>query len=418
VSKGIFYNFKHSNMKDTNNEEVFNFKEYESEAISQLRSGKPLEGKDGVLAPLIKRLVEASLSGELEAHLDQDSSSNRRNGKMSKRVKTGFGTVDIDTPRDRNSSFEPQILAKRQTVLGEALDHKVISMYGKGMSYADICTHLEDLYGLLVSPASLSTITNKVLEDVKAWQNRTLESVYPIVWLDAIHYKVKEQGTIKTKAVYCVIGLNRDGVKDLLGLYIGENEGARFWLQVLTDIQNRGVKDIFIACIDNLKGFADAIESIYPQTEVQLCVIHQIRNTTKYVAYKDLKEVMADLKEIYQAATQQQAEQALLQLDIKWGKKYPLTIKSWNSNWSRLSQYFKYPKEIRTMIYTTNMIESFHSQLRKVTKTKRVFHSDNSLLKLLYLVFNNHRKGWINPINKWKIIQAQLIIIFEDRFNQ
>jgi len=405
-------------MEDKKQHEAFNFRQFEEGALEQLRLGKPLEGKDGVLAPLIKRLVEASLAGELDAHLQENTSPNRRNGKMSKRVKTGFGSIDIDTPRDRNSSFEPQLLAKRQTVLGEALDHKVISMYGKGMSYTDICTHLEELYGLLVSPASLSAITNRVLDDVKAWQGRMLESVYPIVWLDAIHYKVKEQGSIKTKAVYCVIGLNRDGVKDLLGLYIGENEGAKFWLQVLTDIQNRGVQDIFIACIDNLKGFAEAIESIYPQTEVQLCVIHQIRNSTKFVATKDIREVIADLKEVYQAATIEQAEKALFQLDLKWGKKYPLIIKSWNNNWSRLSQYFKYPKEIRKMIYTTNMIESFHSQLRKVTKTKRVFHSDNSLLKLLYLVFQNHNRGWSAPVPGWKLMQAQLIIIFESRFIQ
>lgn len=405
-------------MENTNQSTPFNFKEFEDAAVEQLRSGKPLEGKDGILAPLIKRLVEASLSGELDAHLQEDQPGNRRNGKMSKRVKTGFGTVEIDTPRDRNSSFEPQILGKRQTVLGEALDHKVISMYGRGMSYSDICTHLEELYGLLVSPASLSAITNRVLDDVKAWQSRTLESVYPIVWLDAIHYKVKEQGSIKTKAVYCVIGLNRDGVKDLLGLYIGENEGAKFWLQVLTDIQNRGVQDIFIACIDNLKGFAEAIESIYPQTEVQLCVIHQIRNSTKFVASKDIRAVIADLKEVYQAATLDQAENGLLELDSKWGKKYPMIIKSWNNNWSRLSQYFKYPKEIRRMIYTTNMIESFHSQLRKVTKTKRVFHSDNSLLKLLYLVFTNNKNGWSAPVLGWKLMQAQIIIFFEDRFNQ
>lgn len=405
-------------MSDQQEENRFNYKEFEDSALEQLRSGKPLEGKDGVLAPLIKRLIEASLSGELDGHLQDDVSNNRRNGKMSKRVKTGFGIVDIDTPRDRNGSFEPQVLAKRQTVLGEALDHKVISMYGKGMSYSAICTHLEDLYGLLVSPASLSAITNRVLDDVKAWQGRTLESVYPIVWLDAIHYKVKEQGSIKTKAVYCVIGLNRDGVKDLLGLYIGESEGAKFWLQVLTDIQNRGVKDIFIACIDNLKGFAEAIESIYPQTEVQLCIIHQIRNSTKFVAWKDLRDVMADLKEVYQAPTIDQAEKGLLEMDLKWGKKYPMIIKSWNSNWNRLSQYFKYPKEIRKVIYTTNMIESFHSQLRKVTKTKRVFHTDSSLLKLLYLVFINHKNGWTNPVPGWKLMQAQIIIFFEDRFNQ
>lgn len=394
----------------------FDFKQFEELAVEQLRKGKPLEGKDGVLAPLIKRLVEASLAGEMDVHLQQQPQPNRRNGKMSKRVKTGFGAVEIDTPRDRQGSFTPLVLPKRQTVLGEALDHKVISLYGKGMSYTDISTHLEDLYGLVVSPASLTAITNRVLDDVRAWQSRTLESVYPMVWLDAIHYKVKEEGTIKTKAVYCVIGLNREGIKDLLGLYIGESEGARFWLSVLTDLQSRGVKDIFIACIDNLKGFADAVESIYPQTEVQLCVIHQIRNTTKYVAWKDQKEVMADLKMIYGAVSTEEAEVALKALETKWNKKYPLMIKSWNANWHRLSHFFKYPKEIRKMIYTTNMIESFHSQLRKVTKTKRVFPSDDSLLKLLYLVFQNHHNGWFNPVHAWKQIQAQLRIIFEHRF--
>ena len=405
-------------MEQHKKEPSFDFTSFEQQAINQLRSGKPLEGKDGILAPLIKRLVEASLEGELDAHLEEDTDTNRRNGKTTKQVKTGFGTVPITTPRDRNGSFEPQTLAKRQTTLGEALDHKVISMYGKGMSYSDICAHLEELYGLLVSPATLSAITDRVLEDVKLWQNRPLESVYPIVWLDAIHYKVKEQGSIKTKAVYCVIGLNREGIKDLLGLYIGESEGSRFWLQVLSDIQNRGVKDIFISCIDNLKGFAEAIESIFPATEIQLCVIHQIRNTIRYVSTKDKREVMADLKEVYQAATLEQAEKGLFQLDLKWSKKYPIMIKSWLNNWHRLSQYFKYPKEIRTIIYTTNTIESFHSQLRKVTKTKRVFHSDQSLLKLLYLVFQNHRKGWLAPVQAWKQLRAQLTIIFEERFNQ
>ncbi|HEY8893609.1 MAG TPA: IS256 family transposase [Niastella sp.] len=396
----------------------FNFKQFEQQAIEQLKSGMALEGKDGVLAPLIKRLVEASLEGELDAHLSDKDSINRRNGKSSKQVKTSFGSIPITTPRDRNSTFEPEILAKRQTTLGEALDNKVISMYSKGMSYNDICHHLEDLYGLLVSPATLSSITNRVLEDVKSWQGRALESVYPLVWLDAIHYKVKEDGSIKTKAVYCVIGLNREGIKDLLGLYIAENEGARFWLQVLTDIQNRGVKDVFIACIDNLKGFADAIESVYPQAEVQLCVIHQIRNSTKYVPYKERKAVMADLKEVYQAATQQQAEKALYILEANWIKRYPLMVKSWLNNWDRLANYFKYPKEIRTIMYTTNIIESFHSQLRKITKSKRVFHGDQSLLKLLYLAFKDQSKGWTGPILGWKKLYAQLAIIFEERISQ
>lgn len=396
----------------------FNFKQFEEQAIEQLKSGKALEGKDGVLAPLIKRLVEASLEGELDAHLNNTDSINRRNGKTSKRVKTSFGSIPITTPRDRNSTFEPEILAKRQTTLGEALDNKIISMYSKGMSYNDICSHLEELYGLLVSPATLSSITNRVLEDVKSWQSRALESIYPLVWLDAIHYKVKEEGSIKTKAVYCVIGLNREGIKDLLGLYIADSEGARFWLQVLTDIQNRGVKDIFIACIDNLKGFADAIESVYPQAEVQLCVIHQIRNSTKYVPFKERKTVMADLKEVYQAATQQQAEKALYVLEANWMKKYPLMVKSWLNNWDRLANYFKYPKEIRKIMYTTNIIESFHSQLRKITKSKRVFHGEQSLLKLLYLAFKDQSIGWTGPIHGWRQLYAQLAIIFEERINQ
>jgi len=398
--------------------EVFDFKNFEQEALKGLKEGKPLEGKEGILAPLIKRLVEASLEGELDAHLEQAQTANRRNGKMSKRVKTGFGQVQINTPRDRNSSFEPQTLPKRQTVLGEALDHKVIALYTRGMSYEDICDHLEELYGLTVSPATLSTITDRVVEDVKKWQSRTLESLYTMVWFDAIHFKVNHEHSIRTKAVYCVIGLTRDGTRDLLGLYIAESEGARFWLNVLSDLQSRGVKDILIACIDNLKGFADAIESVFPQTDVQLCIVHQVRNSTKYVPYKEMKAVSQDLKAIYKAPTVELAEKALLELEKKWNDKYPYMVKSWKNNWPRLCCFFKYPNEIRRIIYTTNMIESFHSQLRKVTKTKRVFPTDQSLIKLLYLVYQNLKKGWTGAIKGWKLIYAQLMIIFEERMQQ
>jgi transposase-like protein len=397
---------------------VFDFKSFEAEAIKQLQSGKPLEGKNGVLAPLIKRLVEAGLEGEIDDHLSDARKKNRRNGKMGKQVKTAFGTVEINTPRDRESSFEPQLLPKRKTVLGEALDHKIISLYSHGMSYNDICRHVEELYGLNVSPATLSTITDRIIDEVKQWQSRTLESVYPFVWLDAIHYKVKEDGAIKTKAVYCLIGVNREGVKDLLGLYVSENEGARFWLNVLSDIQNRGVKDIIIACIDNLKGFAEAIQTIFPQTEVQLCVVHQIRNSTRFVPTKDIRAVIKSLKEVYQASTKEQGERGLALLDEQWGMKYPSMIKSWLNNWERLSNYFKYPKEIRKMIYTTNIIESFHSQLRKVTKSKRVFTNDMSLFKLLYLVHNNIKRGWTGPIAGWKQTYAQMMILFEERMTQ
>ena len=396
----------------------FDFKAFEEEAIENLKNGKPLEGKDGVLAPLIKRLIEAGLNGEVTEHLSKKKQGNRRNGKTSKQVKTVFGKVDIVTPRDRDGTFTPQLLAKRQTTLGEALDHKIISLYSHGMSYNDIIKHLEELYGLTVSPGTLSAITDSVIEDVKRWQNRPLESVYPFVWLDAIHYKVKEDGAIKTKAVYCLIGINREGIKDLLGLYISENEGARFWLNVLTEIQNRGVKDIIIACIDNLKGFAEAIETIFPKTEVQLCVVHQIRNSTRFVASKDIRAVIKSLKEVYEAPTKEQGEKGLAILDEQWGKKYPAMIKSWLNNWERLSNYFKYPKEIRKIIYTTNVIESFHSQLRKVTKSKRVFSSDMSLFKLLYLVHQNIKAGWTGPAIGWKQMYAQMVILFEERMMQ
>lgn len=403
--------------KKTEERADFDFAQFEKKALEELKKGKPLEGKDGILAPFIKRLVEASLQGEIDEHL-KEGRPNRRNGKMSKRVKTGFGPVQIDTPRDREGSFEPQTLPKRQTVLNEALDNKVISMYAHGMSYHDICAHLEELYGLTVSASTLTAITDRVVEDIKQWQNRSLETVYPFLWLDAIHFKVKDNGAIVTKALYCVIGINRQGVKDLLGLYIGERESARFWLNVLTDIQNRGVKDIIIACIDNLSGFAQAIESIFPQTEVQLCVIHQIRNSTRYVTTKDRSAVMTDMKEVYQASTTEQAQEALKKLSASWNSKYPYMVKSWNTNWPRLSAFFRYPKEIRKLMYTTNIIEAFHSQLRKITKSKRVFTNDQALIKLVYLVYQNKKQGWIDKVYAWNIIHSQLMIIFEERLTQ
>lgn len=398
--------------------EKFDYADFEREALQKLKIGSPLEGKDGILTPLIKRLVEASLEGELDAHLHTGEAPNRRNGKNSKKVKTALGTVDITTPRDRNASFEPELLPKRATTLGPTLDHKVISLYGIGMSYSDICSHLEEMYGTITSPATLSAITDRVIEDVQTWQSRPLESVYPFLWLDAIHYKVKENGGIRSKAVYCMLAVNREGIKELLGLYVGENEGAQFWLSVIADLQHRGVKDIIIACIDNLKGLSNSIHSIFPQTEVQLCVVHQIRNSTRYVPTKDKKEVIESLKAVYKAPTKDQAEVGLSRLEDRWGKKYPAMVNSWLNNWEELSNYFKYPKDIQKGIYTTNPIESFHSQLRKVTKTKRVFPSDMALLKLLYLVQNNVKKKWTRPLNGWNLTMSQLMIMFEKRLTQ
>jgi transposase-like protein len=397
----------------------FNYDDFEKDALEKLRRGVSLEGKDGVLAPLLKRLIDASLQGELEGHLLEEKArdtgrKNRRNGVNTKKVKTLYGPIDITTPRDRNGSFEPEILPKRQTTLGDGLDHKIIGLYALGMSYTDICDHLSQMYQLTLSPGTITSITDKILPEIEQWQTRPLESVYPILWLDAIHYKVREDNAIKTKAVYCLIGLNREGIKDLLGMYIGENESARFWLSVLNDIHRRGVNDILIASIDNLKGFAQAIEAVFPHTRVQLCIVHQVRNSLKYVPYKDRKEVAQTLKDIYQSNDLVQAQKALNQLDLQWRAKYPSMVKSWLENWERLSQMFDFPDQIRKLIYTTNIIESFNSQLRKVTKSKRVFTNDQALMKLLFLVQQKiYEKA--GPILGWKQIMAQLIIIFEDR---
>jgi len=393
----------------------FDYEEFEKEALEGLKSGKKLEGKDGVLAPLLQRILNASLNGELDAHLKESPKSNRRNGRGKKKVKTGFGTIDIEPPRDRNSSFEPELVKKRQNTLGDGIDHKIISLYAKGMSYEAICDHLDELYGITLSPASLSAITDRIMPEVYQWQNRPLESIYPIVWLDAIHYKIRQEGRIVHKAVYHVLGVNHSGVKEILGMYIGEKEGAKFWLQVLSDLQNRGVKDILIACIDNLNGFKDAIESIYPKTDVQLCIIHQIRNAFKYLVHSDKAEFIEDLKTVYQALNIDMAERNLDKLDQKWGKKYPAIIRSWRKNWEGLSTFFYYPKELRKIMYTTNIIESFHSQLRKITKSKRVFPNDQALLKLLYLITQKITEKWNFPIANWKAAYSQLAIIYEDR---
>jgi transposase-like protein len=404
-----------------NKTEEFDYKEFEKEALLKLKQGVSLEGQNGILAPLLKRLLEAGLQGELEGHLQSEPSiltrqKNRRNGLSTKNVKTHYGNIEISTPRDRNGSFEPELLPKRQTTLGEGLDHKIISLYALGMSYTDICDHLSEMYQLTISPGTITSITDKILPEIEQWQTRSLESVYPIVWMDAIHYKVREDNAIKTKAVYCLIGVNREGIKDLLGMYIGQAESAHFWLSVLNDIQRRGVQDVLIASIDNLKGFSQAIEAVFPKTGIQLCIIHQIRNSLKYVPHKDRKAVVASLKEIYQANDKDQAEKALSKFDQEWTKKYPYIIKSWLENWDKLSKMFEYPDKIRKLIYTTNIIESFNSQLRKVTKSKRVFSNEQALMKLLYLV---QRKIFENvgPISGWKQIMAQFIIIFEQRWN-
>jgi len=401
-------------MKEENEEFDFN------EAVKDILAGKSINGKDGVLAPLVKQLVEAALEAELDNHITQDvfnGNKNRKNGRSSKTIKSSNGTFVLDTPRDRAGSFEPQLIKKNQSSISEDIEEKILSMYGLGLSYRDIVKHIEDIYQVELSIATISAITDKIIDKVKQWQSRPLEVIYPFLWLDAIHYKVKDGGRYITKAVYTVLGMSIDGRKDILGLYLGENEGANFWLSVLTDLNNRGLEDILIASIDGLKGFPEAIKTIYPKTEVQLCVVHQIRNSLKYVASADQKPFMKDLKLVYQATTKDIAEDELLKLDEKWGKKYPIVLNSWNNKWENLSYYFKYPPAIRKIMYTTNIIESVHRQFRKLTKTKGAFPNENSLMKLLYMGIQNAREKWTQPVHNWSLTISQLAIFFEGRLD-
>ena len=387
------------------------------EALKALQSGKAITGKDGILTPLIKQLTEAALEAELDSHLADDVVPNRKNGKTRKTVKSTAGPFELDTPRDRAGTFEPQLIKKHQTSVSNEIEAKILSMYGLGMSYRDIALQVEDLYGIKVSTATLSAITDKIIAEVKDWQQRPLDSLYPFVWLDAIHYKVRDNGRYKSKAVYTVLAVNLEGKKEILGLYLSESEGANFWLSVLTDLKNRGVDDFLIASVDGLTGFPEAIATIYPNTEVQLCIVHQVRNSLKYVASKNQKAFMVDLKRIYRATSKDAAEQALDELEERWGDLYPIVIKSWRTKWENLSAYFKYPPDIRRVIYTTNSIEAVHRQFRKLTKTKGGFPNEDSLLKLLYLGVQNAGKKWTMPIRSWNITLSQLAIFFEGRLD-
>src|SRR5690554_2549989 len=387
-------------------------------ALEELKAGKPMNGKDGFLTPLIKQLTEAALQAEQEAHLGEDSTANRKNGYTSKTVKTTAGSFELDTPRDRAGTFEPQLIKKNQTHLTDDLERKILALYAHGNSYQSIREHLKDYYDLDFSNGTLNAVTDKLLPELESWRERDLDPVYPIVWLDAIHYKIKEDGRYVSKAIYTILALNIEGKKELLGLYLSDQEGAHHWLSVLTDLHNRGVQDILIACVDGLKGFPEAIESIFPNTEIQHCIIHQIRNSLKYVASKNQKAFMADLKCVYKAATLNAAESALDELEEKWGDRYPIVIKSWRSKWATLSAYFKYPDYVRTAIYTTNAVEAVHRQFRKLTKTKGGFASENGLLKLLYAGILKASERWTHPIQNWNLTLSQLTIHFPERLEK
>ena len=375
---------------------------------------------------LFKETIAEFMESGLEAELDDElgygrydyrnkDTDNSRNGHSSKTLRTSYGDVEVAVPRDRKGEFEPQLLKKNQTSVSQDIEEKILSMYAKGMTTGDIETHIQDIYGIEVSDTTISRITDKILPIAKEWQQRPLEAVYAVVFLDAIHYHVRSEGQIVKKAVYIALGINLDGKKDVLGMWVGENESAKYWTTVLNGLKNRGVEDIFIACTDNLTGFSAAIGAVFPKTEIQNCIIHQLRNSSKYVSYKDIKALMADLRSVYAAVDEPAALDALDAFSTKWETKYPKISRSWRENWANLSTYFKYPQEVRRLIYTTNSIEGFNRQLRKVTKTRSVFPTDDSLFKMLYLAMVDITKKWTGRQRDWSKIHAQLSIYFAER---
>ncbi len=382
-----------------------------------------LIGENGLLKQLTKLLVEKALDVELTEHLGHDrheavanTEGNTRNGTSRKTLKGDFGELPIAVPRDRQGSFEPRLIPKHQT-RWSGFDEKILSLYARGMTVREIQSHLEEMYGTDVSPSLISSITDAVLDEVKLWQSRPLDPLYPIVYLDCIHVKVRE-GAVRVKAVYLAIGVNMNGEKEVMGLWLGQTEGAKFWLQVVTELRNRGVQDIFIACVDGLKGFPEAVETVFPKASVQLCLVHMVRHSLNYVAYKRRREVAADLKRIYQSATAEEAEQQLGEFEAKWNDDYPPIAQSWRRNWTRLIPFFDYPPEIRKVIYTTNAIESVNMSLRKLTKNRGSFPSDEALTKLFYLALRNISQKWTQPIQDWKAALNRFTIEFGDRIPQ
>lgn len=397
-------------------------KEIERE-LASAESMEDFFGKDGIMARLFAKTMNSVLEAEMTNHLGYerhdnagDNNGNTRNGNYSRRVKSSFGETEVEMPRDRQGAFEPKILPKYAKSTTNEFDNKIISLYAKGQSTRDITDTIRESYGVDLSPEMISHITDKLLPELKEWQDRPLDPTYLVIYLDCIHIKLRDEGKVESKAVYNCLGLTIEGKKEILGQWVtNESEGANFWLSVITDLQQRGVKDIFIACVDGLKGFKDAIHSVFPKTVVQRCVIHQIRYSLKYVSWKDKKEFMRDLKPVYQATNKKTGEEALLKLSEKWKAKYQISTKSWIDNWEDLSTYFDYPKEIRKLIYTTNIIEGYHRQIRKAIKTKGSFPTIQSVEKMLYMVNRNVEKKWNMPIRDWSQVLNQFMIRFEGR---
>jgi len=400
-------------------------KKIDTELIDKLlkdyKKPEDLIGENGLLAQLTKQLLERAMAAELTEHVGYEkhdpagrNSGNSRNGTSAKSLKGNFGTLPIEVPRDRNGTFEPQIIEKHQTRF-TGFDDKIISLYARGLSTREIQQHLEEIYQVEVSPALISSVTDEVIDEVKAWQNRPLEELYPIVYLDALQFKVRDGAHVRNKAIYVAIGVKLNGLKEVLGLWVAQTEGAKFWLQVMTELKNRGVQDIFIACVDGLKGFPEAIETVFPQTEVQLCIVHLVRYSLNFVGWKQRKEVARDLKTIYTAATEAEAETRLAEFAAKWDAKFPTIAKSWRTNWARVIPFFAHPPEIRKVIYTTNAVESLNMSLRKVTKARSSFPNDEAVLKLLYLALRNIAKKWTMPIREWNAALNRFAIVYENR---
>ena len=395
------------------------------EKIRELLETTGVTGMDDIqqlFRETIAEFMETGLDSELDEHLGYDryntkekATDDSRNGYSSKTLRTSFGDTSIQVPRDRKGEFDPVILRKNQTSISQDVEAKIISMYAKGMTTSDIGDHIRDIYGIEVSESTVSRITDKVLPEAKEWQQRPLENVYAVMFMDAIHYHVRSEGQVVKKAVYVAIGIDLNGRKDVLGMWVGENESAKYWATVLNSLRNRGVEDIFIACTDNLTGFSNAIEAVFHRTDIQNCIIHQLRNSSKYVSYKDLKALMTDLKQVYAAVDETAAEEALDRFAERWDRKYPKISASWRANWPNLSTYFKFPEELRRLIYTTNAIEGFNRQLRKVTKSKAVFPTDDSLFKMLYLAMLDITKKWTGRRQDWSVIHAQLAVFYADR---
>ncbi len=391
------------------------------ELLKDYKSPEDMFGDDGLLQQLTKAVVERALQGEMTHHLGYEkhdpagqNTGNSRNGKSKKTIKGKRGQLQIDVPRDRASEFEPQLIKKGQTRF-DGFDDKIISMYARGMTCREIQAHLQEIYGVEVSPDLISTVTDGVIDEVRTWQSRPLDPVYPILYLDALSVKVKDQGRVSNKAIYLAIGVNMHGIKEVLGMWASENEGAKFWLSIITELKARGVRDIFIACVDGLKGFPEAIETLYPKTQVQLCLVHLMRFSLAYVSFKDRKAVASDLKLIYRAATAEEAEQHLAAFAEKWNGRYPSISKSWRANWARVIPMFGFPDDIRRAIYTTNAIESLNMSLRKVIKTRASFPNDDAAFKLLYLALRNVAKKWTMPVPHWSQAMQAFSIIFEGR---